>query len=67
MVYKKVKKKIVMKIELIIYFLDLGRTNHAGKLRKGVDTGSRLPPFKCKYIVGDTATPMRLTLLLAVL
>lgn len=65
---------IVLKIELMIYFPCSaiyvpysGRRNRAGELHKGVDTDKRLPFFKRKYIVGDTATPMRQALLLAAL
>lgn len=64
----------VLKIELMIYFPCSaiyvpysGRRNRAGELHKGVDTDKRLPFFKRKYIVGDTATPMRQALLLAAL
>ena len=48
---------LVLKIELIIYFPYSRRRNIAGELRKGVDTDNRLPLFKRKYVVSDTATP----------
>lgn len=46
-----------LKIELTIYVPYSQRRNRAGELRKGVNTDNRLPLFKRKYVVSDTAMP----------